>query len=79
MYSPNMSKTELKRDILLALQNNPDATNKSIAKDVGCSESYVSQVKQEFDDYDNVDAMADAIDREVDQLEDDIDDAMPDF
>lgn len=74
-----MSKTELKRDILLALQNNPRATNKDIADDVGCSESYVSQVKQEYDDYDDVDALNDAIDRDVDQLEDDIDDALPDF
>lgn len=74
-----MSKTKLKRDILLELQNNPGATNKEIATAVDCSASYVSQVKQEFDDYDDVDALNDAIDREVDQLQDDIDDMMPDF
>ena len=72
------NKTDLKRDILIELQNNPGATNAEIADSVGCSSSYVSQVKNEFDDYDSIQAGIDALDRDLDesfdQMEDDLDD-----
>lgn len=68
-------KTELKRDILIALTNNPNATNKQIAESVGCSASYVSQVKQEFDDYTSLDAALDELDKSLDNM----DDSMPGF
>lgn len=68
-------KTELKRDILVEVQNNPNATNAEIADTVGCSESYVSQVTSEYDDYDDLDALDDRLDQEMSNLEDDL----PDF
>jgi predicted transcriptional regulator len=63
-----MAKTDLKRDILIKLKNNPDATNKEIANAVGCSPSYVSTVKNEFSDYTSVDAMQDQLDKELDDF-----------
>lgn len=68
-------KTELKRDILVEVKNNPGATNEEIADSVGCSASYVSQVTSEYDDYDDLDALDDQLDQEMDALEDDL----PDF
>lgn len=67
-------KTDLKRDILLELQDDPDATNTEIADAVGCSASYVSQVKNEFDDYNALDAAQDDVDKRFDEIEDDLDD-----
>lgn len=63
-----MPKTELKRDILLELQNNPDATNKHIANAVDCSLSYVSTVRNQYDDYTDVDALQDQIQKDLDKL-----------
>ena len=62
------SKTELQRNILLAWYENPDATNKEIADYCDCSASYVSQVKNRFDDYNQMEAMMDRQDREMEQM-----------
>ena len=61
-------KTELQRDILLAWYNNPDATNAEIAGLCDCSASYVSQVTNRFDDYDQMEAMMDREDRELERM-----------
>ena len=63
-----MSKTELKRDILIAVNKNSNASNKQIANKVGCSASYVSQVRNEFAGYNSVDAALDEVDRLMDGL-----------
>lgn len=63
-----MQKTETVRDILIELQRQPNATNDEIASTVGCSASYVSQVKREFDDYNDVDAAFDEVDKAFDDL-----------
>lgn len=63
-----MPKTELKRDILLELQNNPNATNKQIANAVDCSPSYVSTVRNQYDNYSDVDALQDQIQKDLDNL-----------
>ncbi|OYR54457.1 winged helix-turn-helix domain-containing protein [Halorubrum halodurans] len=61
-------KTELQRDILLAWYQNPNATNKQIAEACDCSASYVSTVKNRFDDYNEFEAMMDRQDREMEQM-----------
>ncbi|RAW45246.1 MarR family transcriptional regulator [Halorubrum sp. 48-1-W] len=61
-------KTELQRDILLAWYQNPNVTNKQIAEACDCSASYVSTVKNRFDDYNEFEAMMDRQDREMEQM-----------
>jgi hypothetical protein len=62
------SKTDLQRDILLTWWENPNATNKEIADACDCSASYVSQVKNRFDDYNEFEAMMDRQDAELEQM-----------
>lgn len=64
----NSQKTELQRDILLTWYQNPNATNKEIAEACDCSASYVSTVKNRFDDYNEFEAMMDRQDREMEQM-----------
>ena len=61
-------KTELQRDILLTWYKNPNATNKDIADACNCSSSYVSTVKNRFDDYNEFEAMMDQQDKEMEQM-----------
>ena len=61
-------KTDLQRDILTTWYENPDATNKEIAEACDCSSSYVSQVKNRFDGYTEMEAMFDREDRELEQM-----------
>jgi len=61
-------KTDLQRDILLAWYDNPGATNKEIAEACDCSASYVSTVKNRFDDYNEFEAMMDRQDKEMEQM-----------
>jgi len=61
-------KTELQRDILLTWYENPRATNREIADACDCSASYVSQVKNRFDDYDHMEAMMDRQDKQLEQM-----------
>lgn len=67
-----MSKTTLKRDILLTAQRNPQASNKEIARTVDCSASYVSQILNEYSDYDDVEAIFDGVQKDADELFDDL-------
>ncbi|PSQ55319.1 winged helix-turn-helix domain-containing protein [Halobacteriales archaeon SW_8_68_21] len=64
----NSSKTDLQRDILLTWRDNPNATNQEIAKACDCSASYVSQIKNRFDNYNEFDAMMDRQDAELEQM-----------
>ncbi len=64
----NGEKTELQRDILLTWYDNPDATNKEIAEACDCSASYVSDVKNKFDDYNHFEAMMDRQDKEMERM-----------
>lgn len=61
-------KTDLQRDILITWYENPNATNKEIAEACDCSASYVSQVKNRFDDYSEMEAMFDREDRELERM-----------
>lgn len=61
-------KTELQRDILLTWYENPDATNKGIADICDCSASYVSEVKNRFDGYNEFEAMMDRQDKEMERM-----------
>ncbi|WP_256296402.1 hypothetical protein [Haloarchaeobius salinus] len=61
-------KTALQREILLTWHRNPNATNKEIAEACDCSASYVSQVKNRFDDYNEFEAMMDRQDRELERM-----------
>lgn len=61
-------KTDLQRDILLTWYDHPGATNKEIAEACDCSASYVSQIKNRFDDYNQFEAMMDRQDREMEQM-----------
>jgi hypothetical protein len=61
-------KTALQREILLTWHRHPDATNKEIAQACDCSASYVSQVKNRFDDYNEFEAMMDRQDRELERM-----------
>src|SRR6056297_1765672 len=64
----NSSKTDLQRDILLTWWENPNATNQEIADACDCSASYVSQIKNRFDDYTEFEAMMDRQDAELEQM-----------
>ncbi|VTT87167.1 hypothetical protein DM2_3205 [Halorubrum sp. DM2] len=64
----NSSKTDLQRDILLTWRDNPNATNQEIAEACDCSASYVSQIKNRFDNYNEFDAMMDRQDAELEQM-----------
>lgn len=64
----NSGKTDLQRDILLTWYNNPNATNKEVANACDCSASYVSEVKNRFDDYDEFEVMMDREDRQMEQM-----------
>ena len=64
----NNSKTDLQRDILLTWWENPNATNQEIADACDCSASYVSQIKNRFDDYNEFDAMMDRQDAELERM-----------
>jgi hypothetical protein len=52
-------KTALQRDILIEWYHNPEATNAEIADAVDCSPSYVAEVKDQFEDYDEFQATLD--------------------
>jgi len=64
-------KTDLQREILLTWYNSPNTTNKEIAEACDCSASYVSQIKNRFDDYNEFEAMMDRQDRQMEQMFDD--------
>ena len=64
----NNNKTELQRDILLTWYNNPNATNKEIADMCDCSASYVSDIKNRFDNYNSMEAMMDREDKEMQRM-----------
>jgi hypothetical protein len=64
----NGGKTDLQREILLTWHRHPNATNGEIARACDCSASYVSQVKNRFDDYDEFEAMMDRQDRELERM-----------
>jgi len=64
----NSGKTELQRDILLTWYDNPNATNKEISDMCGCSASYVSNVKNRFDDYNEFEVMMDRQDKEMEAM-----------
>jgi hypothetical protein len=61
-------KTDLQREILLAWYENPNATNKEIATACDCSSSYVSTVKNRFNNYNEFEAMMDRQDKEMEQM-----------
>jgi len=61
-------KTDLQREILLSWYDNPNATNAEIADMCDCSASYVSQIKNRFDDYNQMEAMMDREDREMERM-----------
>ncbi|MXR42508.1 MarR family transcriptional regulator [Halobaculum sp. WSA2] len=64
----SQGKTDLQREILLTWHEHPNATNAEIAEACDCSASYVSQVKNRFDGYDEMEAMFDRQDRELEQM-----------
>ncbi|MFB6156125.1 MAG: MarR family transcriptional regulator [Haloferacaceae archaeon] len=61
-------KTDLQREILLTWYDHPNATKTEISDIVGCSASYVSQVTNRFDDYDQFEAMMDRRDRDIERM-----------
>ncbi|OYR59052.1 winged helix-turn-helix domain-containing protein [Halorubrum ezzemoulense] len=61
-------KTDLQREILLTWYNNPNATNKEISEACDCSASYVSTVKNRFDNYNEMEAMMDQQDKQMEQM-----------
>lgn len=61
-------KTDLQREILLTWYENPNATNEEIAEACDCSASYVSEITNRFDDYDEMEAMMDRQDREMERM-----------
>jgi DNA-directed RNA polymerase sigma subunit (sigma70/sigma32) len=65
---PSDGKTELQRDILLTWYENPSLTNKEIAEACDCSASYVSDVKNRFDDYNSMEARMDREDKEMQRM-----------
>ena len=65
MSTAKAEKTDLQRDILLTWYENPNATNKEISEACNCSASYVSQVTNRFDNYDEMEAMMDRQDKEL--------------
>lgn len=64
----NGSKTDLQRRIVTTWYENPNATNKEIAEACDCSASYVSQVKNRFDDYNEMEYMFDSQNKELEQI-----------
>ena len=62
------NKTNLQREIVTAWYENPNATNKEIADACDCSASYVSQIRNRFEDYDEMECMIDTQDRELEQM-----------
>ena len=68
MSTGKTGKTDLQRDILLTWYENPNATNKEISEACDCSASYVSQVTNRFDDYNQMEAMMDRQDKEMEQM-----------
>jgi len=64
----NSGKTELQREILLTWYENPNATNKDIADACDCSGSYVSEIKNRFDNYDEMEYMMDSQDAEMERM-----------
>ena len=65
---PQSGKTELQRDILLTWYENPNSTNKEIAEACDCSSSYVSNVKNRFDNYNEFEAMMDRQDEQMERM-----------
>lgn len=61
-------KTDLQRETLLTWYDNPNATNREIAEACDCSVSYVSQIKNRFDGYNEFEAMMDRQDRQMEQM-----------
>ena len=61
-------KTDLQRQILLTWYENPNATNQQIADACDCSSSYVSQIKNRFDGYDEMEYMFDSQDAELERM-----------
>lgn len=67
-FMPSNGKTELQRNILLTWYENPGSTNKEIAEACDCSASYVSNVKNRFDNYNSMEAMMDREDKEMQKM-----------
>ncbi|WP_324663268.1 hypothetical protein [Haloarcula sediminis] len=65
---PSGEKTDLQRDIVLTWYENPNATNKEIADACDCSSSYVSQIKNRFDDYSEMEYMMDRQNEQMEQM-----------
>jgi len=61
-------KTDLQRQILLTWYENPNATNTEISEMCDCSASYVSQIKNRFDDYNEMEYMMDRQDEELEAM-----------
>lgn len=61
-------KTELQRDILIEWYHDEDATNEEIAERLDCSPSYVSEVKNKFEDYDEFQATLDEEERRFEAI-----------
>jgi len=61
-------KTDLQRRILLTWYENPNATNSEIADICDCSASYVSQIKNRFDGYDEMEYMFDRQDEQMERM-----------
>jgi len=61
-------KTDLQRQILLTWYENPNASNQQIADVCDCSGSYVSQIKNRFDGYDEMEYMFDSQDAEMERM-----------
>ncbi|MDS0220864.1 hypothetical protein NDI54_05785 [Haloarcula sp. S1AR25-5A] len=64
----NDAKTDLQRQILLTWYENPNATNTEISEMCDCSASYVSQVKNRFDNYNEMEYMMDRQDEELEVM-----------
>jgi len=61
-------KTQLQRKIVLTWYEHPDWTNKRIAEACDCSASYVSTVKNRFDDYNEMEYMMDRQEEEMAEM-----------
>jgi len=61
-------KTDLQREILLSWYDRPNSTNKEIAETCDCSASYVSEVKNRFNNYDEFVGMIDCHDKELEHM-----------
>ncbi|MFC7155494.1 HNH endonuclease [Halomarina halobia] len=58
-------KTELQRLILIERYNDPNVTQAEIARKLGCSSSYVSQVLRQYDSFDAIQARIDQLNHEL--------------